>query len=194
MLEAMITIHRACVAARKYTVNGYYKYDFLYHVNNRKLTWEPHTMSSKEPTFVTGFLIHDVSRLRKKVMDRAVKHLGITRSQYWVLINIARYGREGIAQTKLANLMNVGKVSLGGLIDRMEISGVLERLPDPEDRRAKKVFMTPKGEDLLHVLQDIGMEINHKSIKGISKEQNKLLDGMLKIMKHNLVQQDKEGG
>ncbi|MEQ8835367.1 MAG: MarR family transcriptional regulator [Lacipirellulaceae bacterium] len=147
-------------------------------------------MAPKQQTFATGFLVHDVSRIRKKVVDQAVKPLGITRSQFWLLVNTARYGNEGIAQTELARLMSVGKVSLGGLIDRMEANGILERLPDPVDRRAKKVFMTRKGEELLHDLQEVAFDINKQIMKGISKEQNKMLDGMLRTMKRNLLQMD----
>lgn len=145
-------------------------------------------MSPKDLDFATGFLVHDVSRLRKKVVDHELKPLGITRSQWWVLVNIARYAQDGIAQTELARLMSVGKVSLGGLIDRMEAAGWLERLPDPQDRRAKKVVMTDAGESLLKEMQGIASGINKRIMKGITKEQNKLLDGMLKTMKHNLLQ------
>ena len=148
-------------------------------------------MSKKEPVFTTGFLVHDVSRLRKKVVDSALQPLGITRSQWWVLVNIARYAEDGIAQTELARRMSIGKVSLGGLIDRMEAAGWLERLPDPQDRRAKKVVMTQAGENLLHEMQDIALVINEKIMKGVTKEQNKLLDGILKTMKHNLIQMDR---
>ena len=147
-------------------------------------------MARSKPDFTTGFLVHDVSRIRKKVVDKAVAPMGITRSQFWVLVNIARYGQDGIAQTELARLMSVGKVSLGGLIDRMEANGILERLPDPIDRRAKKVLMTQKGEDLLHRLQDVALDINKQIMKGITKEQNKALDGLLHTMKHNLLQMD----
>ncbi len=147
-------------------------------------------MTTSQPDFTTGFLVHDVSRIRKKVVDKAVAPMGITRSQFWVLVNIARYGQDGIAQTELARLMSVGKVSLGGLIDRMEANGILERLPDPVDRRAKKVLMTEKGEDLLHRLQEAALEINKQIMRGITKEQNKLLDGLLHTMKHNLLQMD----
>lgn len=147
-------------------------------------------MAGHGPSFSTGFLIHDVSRIRKKVVDQGIKHMGITRSQFWVLVNTARYGEDGIAQTELARLMSVGKVSLGGLIDRLEANEILERLPDPIDRRAKKVFMTQKGHDLLRELQKVAEPINKQIMKGITKEQKKMLDGMLKTMKHNLLQMD----
>lgn len=147
-------------------------------------------MPKKERTFPTGFLIHDVSRIRKKVVDQAVVEYGITRSQFWVLVNIARYSNDGIAQTELARLMSVGKVSLGGLIDRMEVNNIVERLPDPVDRRAKKVVITPKGQDLIHELQDLIEVLNKQIMKGISREQNKVLDELLRTMKRNLLQMD----
>lgn len=144
-------------------------------------------MGEKQASFATGFLVHDVSRIRKKVVDQAVAPMGITRSQFWVLVNIARYGEEGIAQTELAQLMNVGKVSLGGLIDRMEVNEILERVPDPIDRRAKKVFITKKGQELLHELQEVAYDINKQIMKGVTKEQNMMLDSLLQTMKRNLL-------
>ena len=147
-------------------------------------------MSSKQHSFATGFLVHDVSRIRKKVVDRIVAPMGVSRSQFWVLVNIARYGQNGIAQTELARLMNVGKVSLGGLIDRIEANGILERLPDPVDRRAKKVSLTKKGKELLRELQIVAEDVNSQIMEGISKEQNKVLDAMLRTMKRNLLRMD----
>ena len=65
-----------------------------------------------------GFLIHDVSRLRRVVVDRALKPLGITRSQWWVLAFLSR--RDGMTQTALAADLDLTKVAIGGLLDRME--------------------------------------------------------------------------
>ena len=41
--------------------------------------------------------------------------------------------------------MDVGKVTLGGLIDRLEAGGIVARQADPQDRRAKRVVITPRG-------------------------------------------------
>ena len=64
-----------------------------------------------------GYLIHDVSRLRRLSFDRELAPLGITRSQWWVLAFIAR--NDGLPQTELANELEVGKVALGALVDRL---------------------------------------------------------------------------
>ena len=80
-----------------------------------------------------GFLIHDVSRLRRIVVDRSLKPLGITRSQWWVLAFLSR--RDGMTQTAMAADLDLTKVAIGGLIDRMETAGFVERRPDATDGR-----------------------------------------------------------
>ena len=98
-----------------------------------------------------GFLIHDVSRLRRIVIDRALKPVGITRSQWWVLSFLGR--RDGMTQTALAADLDLTKVAIGGLLDRMEGSGFVERRPDQRDGRIKRVFLTSAGTRFLGTIR-----------------------------------------
>ena len=61
-----------------------------------------------------GFLIHDVSRLRRSAFDRCLKPLNVTRSQWWVLAYLSR--EDGMTQSQLAIELDLGKVAVGGLI------------------------------------------------------------------------------
>jgi DNA-binding MarR family transcriptional regulator len=106
-------------------------------------------MAQEEHPFRIGFRIDDVSRLRRTVMDNAVRPIGVTRSQWWVLANLSRHNGEGMMQTELAKVMGVGKVTLGGRIDRLEASGIVARQAKPQDRHAKRVVITPRCSKLL---------------------------------------------
>jgi DNA-binding MarR family transcriptional regulator len=75
-----------------------------------------------------GFLIHDVSRLRRSAFDRCLKPLNVTRSQWWVLAYLSR--EDGMTQSQLAEELDLGKVAVGGLIDRLEKSGLVRREAD----------------------------------------------------------------
>lgn len=72
----------------------------------------------KSGQFRLGFLVHDVSRLRRTVLDKELKPLGITRSQWWVLANLSRNSGEGMMQTELAKFLDIGKVALDAVMAR----------------------------------------------------------------------------
>ncbi len=98
-----------------------------------------------------GFLIHDVSRLRRIVIDRALKPVGITRSQWWVLSFLGR--RDGMTQTALAADLDLTKVAVGGLLDRMETAGFIERRADQRDGRIRRVYLTSAGTRFLGTIR-----------------------------------------
>ncbi len=99
-----------------------------------------------------GFLIHDVSRLRRVVVDRALKPLGITRSHWWVLAFLSR--RDGMTQTALAADLDLTKVAIGGLLDRMEAAGFVERRADQSDGRARRVYLTRAGAKMVAAIRE----------------------------------------
>jgi DNA-binding MarR family transcriptional regulator len=149
------------------------------------------TVAKEEHSFRIGFLVHDVSRLRRTVLDKALKPAGVTRSQWWVLANLSRYHSSGgMMQTELAKVMDVGKVTLGGLIDRLEAAGYVSRRPDPSDRRAKRVVLTPEGSRLLGEIQVIGRGVNDRTLAGISKADIACTEEVLHKMKQKLINMD----
>jgi len=132
-----------------------------------------------------GYLIHDVSRLRRMMFDRALAPLGITRSQWWVLAFISR--KDGLPQTQLANELDVGKVGLGALIDRLEASGFVARQADPIDRRVKRIFLTKQARGFLVTLRRETDKFNTKIDKGLSRAQLEATSKALLTMKRNLL-------
>ena len=132
-----------------------------------------------------GYLIHDVSRLRRMMFDRDLAPLGITRSQWWVLAFISR--KDGLPQTQLANELDVGKVAVGALIDRLETSGFVIRQADPVDRRVKRVYVTKQTKGFLEKLRKETDKFNAKIVNGIDRRQLEAASDALLAMKHNLL-------
>jgi MarR family transcriptional regulator for hemolysin len=133
-----------------------------------------------------GFLIHDVSRLRRIAFDLLMKPMGVTRSQWWVLAYVSRH--DGMMQTELAALLDVGKVTLGGLVDRLESSKLVERRPDPSDRRAKRIHLTAAAQKLLMDMRNAEDRMNARILRGISAKQRSDLTEMLTRIKDNLAE------
>jgi len=127
-----------------------------------------------------GYLIHDVSRLRRTAFDQLMKPLGITRAQWWVLAHLARH--DGMAQTQLATMLDIGKASLGSLLDRLEATGFIERRPDATDRRMKRIFLSRSSVQLLEQLVEIEQSFNEHILAGIEEsERDKLVEHLSTI-------------
>jgi len=148
--------------------------------------------TEKAGQFRLGFLVHDVSRLRRTVVDKALGPRGITRSQWWVLANLSRHHGEGMMQTELAGVLDIGKVALGGLIDRLENNGYVVRRPDPVDRRAKRIELTESGAELLAAIQDEASHLNREMMKGISAQEVAATEDILYRMKSTLIEMDRK--
>jgi MarR family transcriptional regulator for hemolysin len=145
----------------------------------------------KTGEFRLGFLVHDVSRLRRTVVDKALSPSGVTRSQWWVLVNLSRQDGEGMMQTELARLLDIGKVALGGLIDRLEANGYVVRRADPVDRRAKRIELTESGAALMADIQAQASLLNREMLSGISAEEIAITEDILHRMKARLIEMDK---
>ena len=137
-----------------------------------------------------GYLIHDVSRLRRTLFDKWLSPLGITRSQWWVLAFLSR--NDGMPQTELALELDVGKVALGALIDRLEEGGFVKRALDPSDRRVKRVVLTRQSKELIETLRDKNSQFNQRILTGIAREHIEITTETLRKMKHNLLEGAKQ--
>lgn len=130
------------------------------------------------------FLISDVARLMTREYDRKVRDLNLTRSQWWVLVFLIRY--DGHNQTELADVLDIGKVALGGLLDRLEAKGWVERRPDATDRRAKRVYLTEQVKPLIREMQERGKEVHRQLTSGMARDDQDRLVALLQDAKANL--------
>jgi DNA-binding MarR family transcriptional regulator len=131
-----------------------------------------------------GFLMHDVSRLRRAVFDEFMKPAGVTRSQWWVLAHLSR--RDGMIQSDLAEVLELGKAALGGLVDRLEAARLIVRRPDPADRRVKRIHLTPKGMRMVLEMRQQSDAMSERILTGLTARQRRELTAMLDRVKRNL--------
>lgn len=131
-----------------------------------------------------GFLIHDAARLRRIVLDEKFKPLEITRSQAWLMAYVSR--ADGQTQSDLAEQMSLGKVAIGGLIDRLEKTEMIERRAELTDRRVRKIYLTEKGKKVILLMRDITMEANDTILDGLSIKEIKQAVKVLDKIKKNV--------
>ena len=93
------------------------------------------------------------SRLLRNYIDNRAKTRGTTRAQWIVLFRLRQ--QEGLSQVDLADVLELQPISLVRLLDRLVEHGLLERRPDPRDRRANKLFLTKAGRRLVNDLDSL---------------------------------------
>ncbi len=85
------------------------------------------------------FLLHDVARLLRVDADKRARAHGMTRAQWGILIWLER--QPGLSQKELAEILEVEPITVARLIDRLETRGMVERRPDPKDRRIWRLHL-----------------------------------------------------
>ena len=93
---------------------------------------------------------HHIRRLHQisvGVFLQEVGELGVTPVQYAALQTVAN--QPGIDQRTLARLIALDASTTGGVVDRLEQRGALERRTSPTDRRARTLWLTDAGRDAL---------------------------------------------
>jgi MarR family transcriptional regulator for hemolysin len=133
-----------------------------------------------------AFSLNDVARMLKTYADFKASQFGITRAQWVVLVRLDRF--EGIKQSELAEMLDLQPITLTRLLDRLCDSELIERRADPNDRRAKRLYLTPAARPMLERLGDLGDELMGTALAGVQREAIEKMVAQLAIVKENLRQ------
>jgi len=88
-----------------------------------------------------------------KIYGEALAEHGISPPQLYILSCL--WHEDGQKPRDLAEKVILDTSSLTGLLDRMERSRLVERQPDPDDRRALRIYVTDAGRQKLATLEPV---------------------------------------
>jgi MarR family transcriptional regulator, transcriptional regulator for hemolysin len=131
-----------------------------------------------------AFSIMDVARLLRTYADQRARQYGMTRAQWAVLFRLDR--SEGLKQSELAEILDLQPITLTRLLDRLAENGLIERRPDPNDRRANRLFLTPAARPLLERLTALGEDMMETVLAGLDAKSVERLLGDLGTLRENL--------
>ncbi len=131
-----------------------------------------------------AFILSDVARLLRTYADHKAAQFGMTRAQWAVLVRLDRC--EGLNQSELAELLDLQPITLTRLLDKLCDSGLIERRPDPGDRRAKRLFLTAAARPVLERLSVLGEETMANTLEGVDRESVEQMVSKLAVVKDNL--------
>ena len=112
-----------------------------------------------------GFLLVDIARMQRNEFDRRITDLGLTPAEARTLSNVARTGP--VRQSVLAEHIGVEAMTLSACLDRLQDQGLVNRVADPSDRRAKLVDITDEAEPVLDVISTASAAMRADMTAGI---------------------------
>lgn len=115
------------------------------------------------------FAVARVTRRWRKLLDERLKDLGVTQARWTTMVYLQK-GGEGLTQRELARLMAIENPTLVRLLDSLEQQGLIERRPCPNDRRARRLHLTPDGTEFMNVLTERAAKLREEMLEGISDE------------------------
>jgi MarR family transcriptional regulator for hemolysin len=133
------------------------------------------------------FLLHDVARLLRVDADKRARFHGMTRAQWAILIWLER--QPGISQKELSELLEVEPITVARLIDRLEARGMVERRPDPRDRRIWRLHLLRPARDVLHEIDEQRAAMTRIVTAGIDERSIEIMTEALMRMKATLTQE-----
>jgi DNA-binding MarR family transcriptional regulator len=120
-----------------------------------------------DPFKTVGYLLKDVSRRYTARFERHAAEVSLTLTQCKVLLYLSK--NEGASQIRLCELTETEPMMMVRILDRMGADKLLERRPDPADRRARRLYLTRKAAVVLAQIERI-MEVTRNEIfAGVSK-------------------------
>lgn len=130
------------------------------------------------------FEIAETAHALRRSFDRRAATLGVTRAQWKVLFRLSR--TPGLRQVELADKLDVEPITLSRIIDRLADAGLVERVPDPSDRRAWRLQVTEAAQPLIAKLRKLADGLIDDAFKGLSDEELELMRGKLALVRENL--------
>ncbi|MFL6771376.1 MAG: MarR family winged helix-turn-helix transcriptional regulator [Sphingomicrobium sp.] len=128
--------------------------------------------------------IGETYRSLRRYYDRRAAALGVTTAQWRVLAWLGH--SPGLKQVELAERLDVEPITAGRIIDRLEEAGLVERQPDPVDRRAWRLMLTAKAGPIIARLTELADEMSDEAFADFDIEELETMRTRLARMRSNI--------
>lgn len=134
-----------------------------------------------------GFLISQIKQIGGRVFEKILAREQIDAfngAQGKILYVL--WQKDHISIVELSALVGLAKTTLTSMLDRMEESGLIERVPDANDRRKCILVLTERARNLQEKYEQVSQEMNDIYFQGFCDEEIKEFEGYLQRVLNNI--------
>jgi MarR family transcriptional regulator for hemolysin len=133
-----------------------------------------------------GRLLVLTAKAAREVLDARLQALGASHAAWLVLHALIQHDAEGSSQRALAEHLCIEGPTMTRHLDRLEAGGLIERRPDPQDRRTTLVYTTPEGKRVLRRLTSVMEEAQEDILAGLTPEEIDTLTRLMERVRDNV--------
>lgn len=125
-----------------------------------------------------------IARALDSIANIEFKEYDLTRGQYLYLVRIVE--NPGIIQEKMAEMIKVDRTTAARAVKKLEDNGFIEKMPDLENKKIKKLYPTKKGKETATIILKENSYSNKVALKGFSKEEAETISFLLERVRKNV--------
>lgn len=137
-----------------------------------------------------GYQVYSTQRSLARNLELCLAPFGLTTGQYNALNQLEEHG--AMAQKQLAELLKKEPATVARSLERLVQRGLVTRTPDPRDRRANIVEITPEASRLLSEIEPVVTRRQQQIADGISEAELDAFYDVLARIKANAIRSTEE--
>ena len=151
-------------------------------------------MTNTDPELTSEFLdsLTRLSRHLRTLFNARVTAHGLTYPRARVLFRLAR--RSGMTQKTLAAELELEQPTVVRLLDRMEALGLIDRVPDPADRRAKQIVLTTHGTEQAALVTGISETMRDELFSGLPEAELRQAVALFETISERILEKEADDG
>ena len=131
-------------------------------------------VESREKSQKVYFRLYQTINVALRAMSSLLDEVDMSPQQWSILDSLSRPDlKEGMTVNGLVDYLMVSRQSLNGVLKRMEQSGYIERVVNPEDQRSRKIRLSDHGREIWKKADEKTRRFYMDSLKHMTEE-NKL--------------------
>lgn len=125
-----------------------------------------------------GYLLARLGEASRRRFHKALEPEGLHPRDFGVMTMVA--AQPGMSQQQLHEKTGIDPSSMVAVIDDLQERGLAERRPDPDDRRARAIYLTADGQRKLQRIGKLAAQLQREMFGGLTEQELSTLHGLLR--------------
>ena len=125
-----------------------------------------------------GYLLRILYWCTDQNMTAALEKMELTAAQGHIMAYLAHQANPPCSKD-VEEEFHLSHPTVSGLLSRLEQKGFIEQCPDPEDRRRKRIYILPKGQECHGLMHRTIRETEQRIVEGFTPEEQEQFAALL---------------